>query len=92
MQTVPHEVKQLTCSEINGEIEHLAEHDSYLEERIRANRGQNQVAGYIAGVFFLPAILAVDNDDGTKTLLDTNQVRRDHLIVAYRGKNCPSTN
>tara|TARA_B100000424_G_scaffold263924_1_gene251732 strand:+ start:1245 stop:1556 length:312 start_codon:yes stop_codon:yes gene_type:complete len=92
MAAVPQDIKSLSCQQINTEIEDLADHDSYLEQKINANRGRNQVAGYIAGVLFLPAIFAVDNDDGTKTLLDENQVRRDHLVVAYRGKNCPSTN
>lgn len=91
MSNVPQDIQQMTCKQINAEIENLAEHDSYLEQQIKENRGKNQVAGYIAGVIFLPALLATENDDGTKTLLDENQKRRDHLVVAYRGNNCPST-
>ena len=92
MAAVPQAVKQMSCKQINLEIENLAKHDSYLEEKIQANRGKNQFAGYIAGVLFLPAIFAVDNDDGTKSMLDENQLRRDHLVIAYRAKECPAEN
>lgn len=92
MAAVPQTVKQMSCKQINLEIENLAQHDSYLEQKIQANRGKNQFAGYIAGVLFLPAIFAVENDDGTKTMLDKNQMHRDHLVVAYRAKECPAEN
>lgn len=92
MAAVPQNIKQMTCKQINFEIENLAQHDSYLEQKIQANRGKNQFAGYIAGVLFLPAIFAVENDDGTKTMLDENQMRRDHLVIAYRAKECPAEN
>lgn len=91
MTKVPANVLALNCGQINQEIERLAENDSALDRQIQSNRGQNQVAGYIAGVFFLPAILAVDSDSGTKNLLDQNQLYRDNLVVAFRGKKCPVT-
>lgn len=37
---------------------------------------------------FLPAILAVDNDKSTKSLLDQNQKHRDQLIFAQKAKGC----
>lgn len=91
MTKVPANVRAMNCRQINQEIEHLAENDSELEQQIQSNRGRNQVAGYIAGVIFLPALLAVDNDSGTKSLLDQNQHYRDELVIAYRGKDCPAT-
>ena len=88
---VPAEIRAMSCGGINTAIESLAENDDQLERQIQANRGQNQAAGFIAGVLFLPAILAVENDGGAKDRLDQNQRRRDDLIVAFRGNDCPST-
>ncbi|HJO88560.1 MAG: hypothetical protein QF553_04465 [Alphaproteobacteria bacterium] len=63
-------------------------HDSQLETEIHGNRGKNQASAYIAGVIFLPAILAVDNDKRAKILLDQNQKYRDELIFGQKAKDC----
>jgi hypothetical protein len=78
----------MACDEINQELTNLTIHDSQLEAQIHGNRGQNQAAGYIAGVIFLPAVLAADNDKSAKGLLDRNQTHRDHLILAQKVKGC----
>lgn len=89
LEKVPPEIKKLDCEQINAEIENLTKQDQRLEEKIQSKRGKNQTVGYIAAVLFLPAILAAENDEGSKSLLDENQVRRDNLIVAFRGNACP---
>ncbi len=91
LESVPMSIKEMTCAEINSDIGNLAKHDSNLERQIESNRGKNQTAGYIAGVLFPPLILATEHDNGAKALLDENQLRRDHLIITYRGKKCPDT-
>jgi hypothetical protein len=92
MNSVPLEIQKMTCADINADIERLAQQDGYLDEQIRRHRGKNQTAGYIAATLFLPVILATESNNRTKGLLDQNQIRRDHLVVAFRGKHCPMTN
>lgn len=91
MLSVPLFIKAMSCTEINSEFENLAKNDQALEKQIHSNRHKNQTAGYIAGVIFPPMLLAVDNDDSSKNLLDQNQFRRDQLIITFRAKNCPTT-
>ncbi len=88
LSQVPPLIRGMTCDEINQDLTNLSMHDSQLEAEIQGNRGKNQTAGYIAGVLFFPAILAVDNDKSTKSLLDQNQKHRDHLIFAQKAKGC----
>lgn len=91
MLSVPPSIKAMSCTEINSEFENLAKNDQVLEEQIHSNRHKNQTAGYIAGVIFPPLLLAVDNDDSAKGLLDKNQYYRDQLIITFRAKKCPTT-
>tara|TARA_B100000676_G_scaffold293340_1_gene329957 strand:+ start:104 stop:514 length:411 start_codon:yes stop_codon:yes gene_type:complete len=85
---LPASTRRLSCRDIGLKMDALKEHDSRLNQQIQSNRRKNQVAGYIGGVLFPPALLAVDNDSLRKALLDQNQVRRDELIVAQSAKNC----
>ncbi len=85
---LPASTRSLSCRDIGLKMDALKEHDSRLNQQIQSNRGKNQVAGYIGGVLFPPALLAVDNDSLRKALLDQNQLRRDELIVAQSAKNC----
>ena len=87
---LPITTRNINCKEIFLELEGLKEHDSKLSIQIQGNRGTNQAAGYIGGVLFLPALLAVENDKSAKAMLDQNQYRRDQLIVAQWAKSCPS--
>jgi|TARA_B100001964_G_C14071083_1_gene525912 hypothetical protein len=81
-------IRGMTCNEIELELEGLSTHDSQLETEIYSNRSKNQTAAYIASVFFLPAILVVDNNEFSKSLLDQNQKYRDQLIFGQKVKGC----
>ncbi|MDP6031577.1 MAG: hypothetical protein QGH78_03860 [Alphaproteobacteria bacterium] len=81
-------IRGMTCDEIKKQLTNLSMHDSQLETEIHGNRGKNQASAYIAGVIFLPAILAVDNDKRAKILLDQNQKYRDELIFGQKAKDC----
>ena len=81
-------IRGMTCDKIKQELSDLSVRDSQLEAKIHGNRDKNQAAAYIAGVIFLPAILAVDNDNSAKIFLDLNQKYRDQLIFGQRVKGC----
>jgi hypothetical protein len=56
---------------------------------ILANRGHNQAVGYIAGVVFVPALLAVKNDDDAKKNLDQLQAKADRIDRLGKARSCP---
>jgi len=87
---LPDDIKKMSCFEIKDDYQHLAKHDADLEQRITANRGKDQAAALLTG-FIVPAMASANRDDVTKKLLDDNQIRRDHLIVAMRANSCPSS-
>lgn len=79
---------KLTCSEIGDGLTALNEAKDKHEAEIKSKRQQNQTAGYIAGLLFLPALLATDNSTEAKSGLDDIQTRRDTLIALERFKKC----
>lgn len=58
---------------------------------ILANRGHNQAVGYIGGVVFVPALLAVKNDDDAKKNLDQLQAKADRIDRLAKARGCPTT-
>ena len=86
--SLPESVRNLSCEQIVVEDKNLKAAVLRLVRKIHDNRARNQAAGYIGGVIFPPALLALENDDPTKLQLDRNQARRDQLILAEKLKKC----
>ena len=81
---------KLTCSQIDDELE-ILESDSALQvQSIEGERQQNQVAGYIGCVFFLPAILATDNSVEAKAKIENINRAKDELYKLRAFKKCSS--
>ena len=77
-------------AEIAGELT-LLECEHALQSRdITDKRQQNQLAGYIGGVFFLPALLATDNNTEAKNKIENINRAKDKLYQAQVFKKCPS--
>jgi len=80
---------KLTCSEIDEELKTLEEHYSIQLNDIKSKRQQNQINGYIGGVFFLPALLATDNSTEAKKKIDDINKAKDLLYKLRAFKKCP---
>jgi hypothetical protein len=79
---------QLDCAALKVQRESNRTQASDLGVVIAGHRQQNQAAGYIAGVLFPPALLAVQNDTGAKQTLDELQKRNDRLDRLSAAKGC----
>lgn len=80
----------MDCAAIVSENKSIrAEADKY-NATIQGNRQNNQVAGYIAGVLFLPAALATEQNTAEKARLDKLQHRFDTLQKLKRFRSCSS--
>lgn len=77
----------LTCPDIDQQQDALTDEASQLTGVIKGNRRHNQVAGYLGGLFLLPALAARENPE-EKSRLDSIQVRWDELIQLERFKKC----
>ncbi|MBL4907670.1 MAG: hypothetical protein JKX94_09495 [Sneathiella sp.] len=77
----------LECLQIDKERKELSQIHSGQEAKIRSNRTNNQVAGYL-GTFFLPAYLATKHNSAAKDKLDAIQIRFDQLYFLGHIKNC----
>ena len=84
---LPASTRSLSCRDIGLKMDARKEHDSRLNQQIQSNRKKNQVAGYIGGVLFPPALLAIDNDSLRKALLDQNPNPSRHEIAAALDDN-----
>ncbi len=76
-----------SCADIAQEREDLDRRNHLAEAEIKADRTQNQVAGYFAALFILP-VVAVDTNEKQVALLDSNQARIDQLLRLSRFKEC----
>ena len=57
---------------------------------ITDKRGDNQVAGYIGGVFFLPILLATDNSSEAKQKIQNINRAKDEMYKLQSYKRCPT--
>lgn len=85
---------QLTCREISKELEELEQALAPHNAQIQSKRNQNQVATYIGATFFLPALLATDNDAETKTKIENINKAKDEMykLQAYKKCSAQATN
>ena len=81
------EAKQ-TCDDIQDEIRSIANSAKKYGAAIKAERVNNQIAGYFSAFFILP-ILATKHNIDEKRQLDALQSRWDRLIDVTRVKRCP---
>ena len=79
---------RLDCPALKTQIESNRTQASDLGAAIAGHRQQNQAAGYIAGVLFPPALLAVQNDTGAKQTLDELQKKNDRIDRLSAAKRC----
>jgi hypothetical protein len=79
---------QLDCSALKAQIEGNRTKATELGGVIVSHRQQNQAAGYIAGVLFPPALLAVKSDTDIKQTLDELQRQSDRLDRLSVAKGC----
>lgn len=82
---------RMDCPALQQEAEQSRAQIRQYEGVILANRGQNQAAGYIGAALFLPALLAVRNDDDAKKNLDQLQAKADRIDRLRKAKGCPIT-
>lgn len=78
----------LSCEAIAREQRGIRDKADAHNQSIRKHRGQNQAASYIAGVIFLPAILATESNEAEKAELDRLQQRHDDLVALRRVRDC----
>lgn len=81
---------ELTCSQIDEELKILESDYALQVQDIKGKRDQNQVAGYIGAVFFLPALLATDNSAEAKVKIENINRAKDQLYKLRAFKKCPS--
>jgi len=82
---------ELTCSQIDEELKILESDYALQVQDIKGKRDQNQVAGYIGAVFFLPALLATDNSAEAKVKIGNINRAKDQLYKLRAFKKCPSS-
>lgn len=80
----------LSCWEIEQELQSLSDAVVEHEQAIYQKRQQNQVAGYIGLVFFLPALAATDNSEEEKRKLDDIYAAKDKLFTLQSIRKCPA--
>lgn len=81
---------KMSCPDLDREFALLSKKMEALDHQIRSKHGSNQAAGYIAGVLFPPALLAMESSSEQKQALDQHQDRSDTLLALKRVKNCAS--
>jgi len=79
---------KLDCPGLLQERERNRTTADELEKKIAANRGQNQAAGYFAGILFPPLLLAMKPDTDIKTTLDELQSQRDRIDRLQQARKC----
>ncbi len=79
---------RLNCAQIIEEKAALESQVLTLEGKIKENRTQNQVAGYVGLVLFFPALAATNSNREAKKGLDSLQFRSDQLNYLHNSKNC----
>lgn len=79
----------LTCSEIDEELKILESDYASQVGDITDKRHNNQVAGYIGCVFFLPVLLITDNSTEVKKKIENINRAKDELYKLRAFKKCP---
>ncbi len=79
--------KELTCAEIEGEMEELDKRAKRLLAEQSAKTGKN-VAWGVAGFIFLPLLLGLDLSDAERQEAQAMQDRHSHLSRLSRKKEC----
>jgi hypothetical protein len=77
----------LSCDEIAGQRQTLAAEMRAANERIEANRKQNQVAGYFGALFLVPYV-ATEGNYAEKDAVTRLYARQDTLIRLATAKGC----
>ena len=80
----------LSCAMIKDENDRIRAEANKFNNAINKNSKNNQVAGYITGVLFLPAVLATKQNTAEKENLDALQLRFDTLQRLKRFRDCSS--
>jgi hypothetical protein len=83
--------RTLSCDAIGNERRQIADTVAAANARIEANRTKNQVAGYFAGLFIVPAI-ATEGNYAEKDEIARLSQRKDTLIQLASVKGCTATN
>ena len=84
------EKAKLSCSDIKDELNALNTELNLQKQDIQNKRRQNQTAGYIGAVFFLPALLATDNSQEAKEKMTNIKDAKDLLFKLQTAKKCPT--
>lgn len=79
--------KELTCAEIEGEMEELDKRAKRLLAEQSAKTGKN-VAWGVAGLIFLPLLIGMDLSDAERQEAQAMQDRHSHLSRLARKKKC----
>lgn len=82
---------RMDCSALQQEAAQNRAQMRQYEGVILSNRGHNQAVGYIGGVVFTPALLAIKNDDEAKKNLDQLQAKADRIDRLAKARACPIT-
>jgi len=82
------EDRALSCGEIAEHRAEIGRRRTAANDRIGANRHQNQVAGYFAAVILPPLWLATEGNHAEKDELVLLQRRQDLLIRLAAAKEC----
>ena len=78
----------LSCADIATERTELKAKMDTANANIKANRVNNEVAGYIAGVVFLPALIATEGNYADKDAIKAAYGRQDTLDKLTALKKC----
>ena len=70
---------KLDCRGLAQELARNRQTAERLEGVIASNRGQNQAAACLGGVFFLPLLIAIKPDSDVKSALDQLQAQLDRI-------------
>ncbi len=81
---------KMDCAGLITELDALHRKEKNMEAIIHSNRGQNQAAGYIGGVLFLPALLAIEGNEEERKVLDQLVVQKDRILRLTQYRNCQS--
>jgi len=87
LASFPAHMRNLNCAQIASREADLEARNQKAEEIIKSNRTRNQVAGYLGALYLVP-VVAIENDEDQKALLDKNQREVDQLKQLQRVKRC----
>lgn len=79
----------IECAKLSQQIKILERDENALNVIIQSDRGKNQMAGFLGGMFIVP-YLAMEGHEEEKRRLDEVQVKRDGIYAEMKGLRCPS--